>query len=203
MSPPSQGNFRTNFRKTSCGLDVHLHQFWWWFLTKKTSKIKTVTHKTKQNLGDLATAAMQTEVVCKFDNVCHISPTSAGPHPLPCTSLTVPNCILILRLRACWLRRLSETAAVASFALGEVFRHWPPLDVAPPCFHWEWFLSVQLTPHSQHLGAEGAPHVKKLPHSKGSGAGVQGSQLWQQKDTLLSLQLHMQTLNTRSREYWN
>ena len=114
---------------------------------------------------------------------------------------------LHLILQACWLRRLSKTAAVASFALGEVFRHWPSLDVAPPCFHWEWFLSVQLTPHSQHLGAEGAPHLKKLlkelPHSKGSGAGVQASQLWQQKDTLLSLQSHMQTLDTRSKEDWN
>lgn len=67
MSPPSQGNFRTNFRKTSCGLDVTLRQFWWWFLTKKNGKIKTVTHKTKQTLGELATAAIQTEVVCKLD----------------------------------------------------------------------------------------------------------------------------------------
>ena len=90
MPPPSQGNFRTNFRKTSCGLDVEILMM---TFDQKNSKIKTETHKTKQTLGELATAAIQTEVVCRFDKICHISPTSAGPHPLPCTSLTVPNCI--------------------------------------------------------------------------------------------------------------
>ena len=67
----------------------------------------------------------------------------------------------------------------AEVVCDEFVRHWLSLDAAPPCFHGEWFLSVEVTPHSQHLGAEWAPHVRELLHSKGSGAGVQLSQLWQ------------------------
>ena len=94
--------------------------------------------------------------------------------------------------------------------LCDIDYHWtlhPLFFIESDSCLWNW--------HRTHntLVLSELQHLKELPHSKGSGAGVQGSQLWQQKEITVYIiytifswdrQSHTTpTLWTRSKEYCN